>query len=72
MLNRARVKQDELTTDSNQIGYPFVRVPAGSIVTNLSGPNPYVYLTKGKGEMFYKADFEGHRVAIAANNLVVY
>ncbi len=67
----ARVKRDELSTDSNKLGYPLVRVPAGSRVTVLSGPNPYVYLTKGNGEMFYKVDFDGQNVAIAANNLAI-
>ncbi len=65
----ARVIADELTTYSDKLNYPLARVPTGSIVTIVSGPNPYVYLTKGKGEMFYSVRWQGDRVAIAANNL---
>jgi len=66
---KATVKADELTTFADKIGYPLARVTAGSDVIVLSGPNPYVQLTKGKGKMFYMVDWNGERVAIAANNL---
>ncbi len=65
----AIVKSDELTTSADELGYPFVRVPSGTTVEIIAGPNPYVYLTKGKGETFYMVRFDGKRVAIASSNL---